>query len=339
MKKFFEKLIINILSSTPENEKKKIDKGLIEFFGILIALTIIFLIWLYYPSFIAWMDHPNPKVMIPLKPSAMVPELINPNDFNKIGEKFGTYGDSYGSLNTLFSGFAFAILIISLFMQRQELAAQRKELEAQRHEIKESNAIAEAQRKITEQQAQLIEQQLLDSKSQAFYQLFFKYLEEKQRKLGSLGSHINSKVPGEIVLKDFRISFENRFFELFKDSKHLEDIDTDILDNVLNQALLFAKNSTSNKLMESEYFEYVCFILRFIEENKSIGIVDNAIKTFIAYQSVNEMYCMLLLALEDEELYDFIEKYTLLRKINTYDDPDLKRLIFNFYSESAYCIY
>ncbi|MGA6117407.1 hypothetical protein [Sphingobacterium anhuiense] len=45
-------------------------------------------------------------------------------------------GDSYGALNTLFSGFAFAGIIISIFSQNQELKLQRKELRLQRREIK-----------------------------------------------------------------------------------------------------------------------------------------------------------------------------------------------------------
>ncbi|OON25480.1 hypothetical protein BI372_14230 [Acinetobacter pittii] len=44
----------------------------------------------------------------------------------QIGDNYGTYGDSYGSLNTLFSGLAFAALFISLLLQRRELEAQRK---------------------------------------------------------------------------------------------------------------------------------------------------------------------------------------------------------------------
>ena len=40
----------------------------------------------------------------------------------------GTYGDMFGPVNALFSGFAFAGLIITLVMQHDELGLQRKEL-------------------------------------------------------------------------------------------------------------------------------------------------------------------------------------------------------------------
>lgn len=47
----------------------------------------------------------------------------------------GAFGDTYGVLNALFSAMAFAGVIISLLMQRQELRLQRKELSLQREEL------------------------------------------------------------------------------------------------------------------------------------------------------------------------------------------------------------
>lgn len=47
----------------------------------------------------------------------------------------GLYGDQFGALNTLFTGFAFAILIVTLIMQRHELKLQREELKLQREEF------------------------------------------------------------------------------------------------------------------------------------------------------------------------------------------------------------
>lgn len=44
-------------------------------------------------------------------------------------------GDSYGALNTLFSGFAFVGIIISIFMQSEELKLQRDEIKENRKEI------------------------------------------------------------------------------------------------------------------------------------------------------------------------------------------------------------
>lgn len=47
-------------------------------------------------------------------------------------DKSGMFGDSFGLLTSLFSGLAFAGLIITIMMQKDELALQREELRLQR---------------------------------------------------------------------------------------------------------------------------------------------------------------------------------------------------------------
>lgn len=46
--------------------------------------------------------------------------------------KSGTFGDSFGVLNTLFSGLAFAGIIVSIKMQNDDMHEQRKELQKQK---------------------------------------------------------------------------------------------------------------------------------------------------------------------------------------------------------------
>lgn len=62
--------------------------------------------------------------------------------------EFNAFGDAFGALNTLFSGLAFAALVVALLMQRQELANQLEELRESRkalHASAEANArMAEA---------------------------------------------------------------------------------------------------------------------------------------------------------------------------------------------------
>jgi hypothetical protein len=51
-------------------------------------------------------------------------------------EHRGTFGDMFGAVNALFTGLAFATLIYTTWMQREELALQRKELSSTRNELK-----------------------------------------------------------------------------------------------------------------------------------------------------------------------------------------------------------
>lgn len=53
--------------------------------------------------------------------------------------KAGVFGDSFGALNTLFSGLAFAGLVITLLMQRYELKLQREDIRETRREIRTQN--------------------------------------------------------------------------------------------------------------------------------------------------------------------------------------------------------
>jgi len=48
----------------------------------------------------------------------------------------GTFGDSFGFLTSLYSGLAFAILIVTLNMQKEELKLQRQELAFTREELR-----------------------------------------------------------------------------------------------------------------------------------------------------------------------------------------------------------
>lgn len=65
----------------------------------------------------------------------------------------GTFGDMFGAVNALFSGLAFAGLIVTLLyqkeelqLQREELAETRKELKAQKLEFQEQNKTMKRQR-------------------------------------------------------------------------------------------------------------------------------------------------------------------------------------------------
>ena len=57
----------------------------------------------------------------------------------------GQFGDSFGAVNALFSGLAFAGLISALFLQRNELQLQRDELRLTRHELAAQSAAQKEQ--------------------------------------------------------------------------------------------------------------------------------------------------------------------------------------------------
>jgi len=50
----------------------------------------------------------------------------------------GTFGDTFGAINSLFSGLAFAALIYTIVLQSRELTLQREELALTREQLTES---------------------------------------------------------------------------------------------------------------------------------------------------------------------------------------------------------
>ena len=71
--------------------------------------------------------------------------------------KSGVFGDSFGALTALFSGLAFAGMIVTILLQRNELALQRVELKENRTEFARSASAQETNSKLSALTAVLIE--------------------------------------------------------------------------------------------------------------------------------------------------------------------------------------
>ena len=81
--------------------------------------------------------------------------------FIESSEERGQFGDSFGALNSLFSGLAFAGIIATIIMQRAELKLQRDELRLTREELKKSASAQEASHKALNLQVVLMSKQAL----------------------------------------------------------------------------------------------------------------------------------------------------------------------------------
>lgn len=113
-------------------------------YKIVSLFCFILLIWFTYPLWMKFSFHLLPDFGLE------VPEIENSEkakiaDKKSFGELFGTFGDSFGALNTLFSGFAFAGIIISIFLQSKELKATREEVQEQKKEFERQTKIFKKQ--------------------------------------------------------------------------------------------------------------------------------------------------------------------------------------------------
>ena len=81
-------------------------------------------------------------------------------------ENRAQFGDSFGMINSLFSGLAFAGIIYTILLQRKELALQRNELELTRKELERSaSAQVESQKELARQSANLKQTAVLNALS------------------------------------------------------------------------------------------------------------------------------------------------------------------------------
>src|SRR5690349_24097250 len=81
-------------------------------FALIVGVLLVIFVWYYYPLYML-SQHKN-------------------------YEEAGSHGDVYGAVNALFTALAFALLIYTALMQREELKLQRQELELTRKELEKS---------------------------------------------------------------------------------------------------------------------------------------------------------------------------------------------------------
>ncbi len=65
----------------------------------------------------------------------------------------GTVGDMFGAVNALFSGLAFAALIYTIMMQREEISLNRQEITRNRKELKKATLAQQKSQQALEDQA------------------------------------------------------------------------------------------------------------------------------------------------------------------------------------------
>jgi hypothetical protein len=136
----------------PKEEKEGIqESSWLAGLGIAIGLILVGVVWATYP---AWL----PKFY-----------AIHAGKLDTLG----TFGDSFGALNALFSGAAFAVLVGTLLLQRQELKLQRKEL-------REARIVAAQQALALESQDRTLRKQTFESFLVQWATLLNKIVEDTQ---------------------------------------------------------------------------------------------------------------------------------------------------------------
>lgn len=157
----------------------------------------------------------------------------------------GTFGDMFGAVNALFSGLAFATLIYTAWMQRDELALQREELAATRTEL-------------AGQKAQLQEQTRTFA-LQRFEDSFFALL----RMQGDIVNAMDLVRPGHTTKSRdcFKVWFErlkniHAHDAAYPEGKALQTVQA-----------IYAKFYADHQAELGHYFRHLYHIIKFIKES------------------------------------------------------------------------
>lgn len=305
-------------------------------FILFISVSFILGIWYFYPNYLEWTDSKNisylekPWYLRNMDNLELPNEVIENSNKEKIGGKYGTYGDSYGSLNTLFTGLAFAGLIISIILQGRELKATRKEMNDQKEVMREQKIESEKQNKILENQQQLIQKQFDESKKQAFLNQYYALLDQRQKILSSLviTKLDGSKLEGNEVIAEYVKGFRSL----------REQFDTDIHDD---EYMNLAWDRLSKKLHKSydyqlvSYFKFYRMFFSLIQKNDALSdsektLYINILKNFI---SVEEQLLLMWLGCFKKAYNLLCCKYSLLSDIY---NPKLEPIGLKFYKVEAF---
>lgn len=243
----------------------------------------------------------------------------------------GSFGDQFGAVNALFTGFAFAGTVYALILQRKSIDLQQKELEAQREELKQTRAEFKKQTEIFDNETKTQELQRFES-------TFFMLLTHLQKTVSVL--HIECyDVYGNSIIANGKTCFEVWYMHKCRNDKNAglrllinSDGGSELL-NSKNYEYLF------------DYFGYLCSILEYIDYGEKSNVIssDNRYVTILRnLLSRYELVAIFYYGLTPkgrESLKARLERYHLLCNIGISDlaesfKQDNRQKMTNFITEN-----
>lgn len=227
----------------------------------------------------------------------------------------GTFGDMFGAVNALFSGLAFAGLIVTLIMQHEELGLQREELAQTNDELAAQREEFAAQTKTM--------------KIQRFENTLFNMLSLQQGIINSLdyipqdGADPNPESRGKYVFDVFYNKKITKF--QYGNERQIMGIKGLIQDENDIQAY----RRVSKISIFDSYFRHLYRIFKYIDESQLIDDTERYSYSCIVRAQLSEYELLLLfynaLTIDDNGIYKFknlIEKYAIFNNIR---EPMLAR--------------
>lgn len=210
-------------------------------------------------------------------------------------ENQGLFGDSYGVVNSFFSGLAFAGLVVAILLQRKELKLQREDLNLTREEMKIRN----------------------------FETTFFNMLRLYNDIVGDLVIRLhgspNSDFQGRSVISEY--------MKNLKDSLSKRDVSIILAVNNTDEINSLIQKKVPDKILNLEHcVNCLCKIFELVKNEKDKRDIDEFqfVEIVTAQLSTDEMIMLFSYGLtkpRGEKLRHFIEKYHLLKDISEFPYP------------------
>ena len=219
-------------------------------------------------------------------------------------ENKGEFGDTFGALNALFAGLAFAGVIYAILLQQKELALQRKALEATEVEIR-------GQKEQLQAQNQTLQKQNFES---SFFQLLT----------------MHSEIVNSLAIKNIDSSGRQCFDWIIENLRPRPKMVEGDYNEVFSQYQPYV----------SHYFRHLYHIIKFIDDSIHFPKEFEEKKRYTdfvrAQLSNNELSLLFYLGLSDPgtEFKGLVEKYALFENIpsKVLIDEEPRKL----YAPSAY---
>lgn len=227
----------------------------------------------------------------------------------------GLFGDSWGGVNAIISAFAFAGVIVTLFLQNRDLNLQRKEMTRQREEFEKENKTLKYQR------FENLFYNMLHLQQEIVSGLKFDYTEQEDVLVAVGGGHIRDKrnVNRMVTGRDvFRYTFDEVELNISEKDKIGQDVLVKGYRQYMNKEGLMAYDSTWVPTYYDHYFRHLYKIIQFVDSQgfvfkeayKYVSLLRGTLSRYelvwIYYNALNPSFV---------NFKKLIEKYSLLKNI------------------------
>ncbi len=229
----------------------------------------------------------------------------------------GVFGDSWGGVNAIISAFAFAGVIVTLFLQNRDLNLQRKEMARQREEFEKENETLKQQR------FENLFYNMLNLQQEIVAGLRYEYKEEEYVLVPSGidaspvqdKRKVNRVVTGREV---FRYTFERAEIYLAERDQYNQRIVVNGYREFLNAKGLSEYDETWIPTIFDHYFRHLYKIIQFVDNQgfsfseayRYVALLRGTLSRYelvwVYYNALNPVF---------HKFQELIEKYSLLKNM------------------------